>query len=204
MVYNLQISDANFTIQDIVMATPLAVAIGCSRAAKILAPERPPKTAFNPRGSLHTGGQVLVAVAFQGITIAFIKGIKGYQKYRAPRGSLPAAASTLESSALILMALMELVGVSLILNKGRPHRQPLYMNRYLMLTVMMQAGFILLCLFSYNRITGGFMGLVSYESVFSTKYRSIFLSLLIAYIVCAVGAQQAISAVLRCSRFTKS
>lgn len=182
----LVFGDATYLIQDMFFSLFLGLCISNTPADDNLDAKLPPKRLFTFGLMAKLFAQLAIFPLFQEITLQALKTQDWYTQFEAGDDPLTVAWAA-EESALNIIALAQLMIASVVVTIGRPFRQPWYTNKWHLIVMLFQAGYIFVLLFNDGTQGESFNRLVTNKPA-PNDFQGILIGLIAANVVVSAVA----------------
>jgi cation-transporting ATPase 13A3/4/5 len=178
-IANQQSTWLSASLQDLFYITILAALMGYTRPRQDLAKTKPMPRVLSLPLVLSLILQIAVLVVFQ---IAALQSLHRVPWYTRTRGTPDLRTYVApETTVIYLLGLAQFIILALVFNKGFPHRQPLWTNTGLLISLVLQIGFLVYQLFSVDAFTVKVVQLVGRDPNLGlpTDYRAFLLLIMV-------------------------
>ncbi|KAK9810380.1 hypothetical protein WJX72_009770 [[Myrmecia] bisecta] len=195
--YGLIVASYQYLIQDLFYTSVLAGLMALTAPRSALAPAAPRATRLmSPQLLLPVGLQLVGVLLFQGLGLAMLRKQAWYVKHEVEGRAFQTSYAP-ENTVIFLVCTAQFVITAFVFHKGRPHRLPLWTNRWLVGAMVVQSIlWLYLTLSPGDAFTHGFAGLVPLPS----SLRWGICLLVLGNLLVAILLDQAAQWLLRCGR----
>jgi hypothetical protein len=189
--HGLMMGNNMYMVQDLLYITVLAALMGRTRPRRDgLAAEKPPGRVVSAPLLVATVAQLVVVAAFQIAALMLLRASPGFTPTKGTPDLKTIVAP--ETTVIYLASLAQFLVLALVFNRGKPHRQPLFTNLGMVLSLLAQTAFLLYSLFAVDAFTTKAMQLVpSRDPPLTWAMRAGLLGVMLANLLLAFCADAA-------------
>uniref|UniRef100_A0A0A9WMI9 Cation-transporting ATPase n=3 Tax=Lygus hesperus TaxID=30085 RepID=A0A0A9WMI9_LYGHE len=141
----LEMGTFQFLYVDLVVTSSLALVMGWNKPGERIVPKRPISRLLSPSNMIPLVLQIIVCVLSQVSVLELVKCEPWYVHAKRAKGD-DYVVSGWENSAVFILSCYQYVILAVTFSKGKPHRRPIYRNRWFMITVLSLVGWTTLLL----------------------------------------------------------